>query len=100
MKIGCVILGDRAPVKNQVLPMHLGLRRRYRNNSTGARECGSESIAVGSRPYVERVKKELGFRARARNFEKSGSAWELREDAIPYRPVFGPENRALKENSS
>ena len=60
----------------------------------------TESIAVGSRSYVENVKKELGFRVRTRKVENSGSGWVLREDTNPYGPVFQGQNETLSIKTS
>ena len=55
-----------------------------------------ESIAVGSSPFIERIKNAMGAMAKGR-FVKSSTegAFELRETQSPYNAFFGPENRDL-----
>lgn len=57
----------------------------------------SEAIAVGSRAFVEEVKRELALKARYREIGKDeeGSC-ELREPRIPYTGVFEAEKRVLR----
>ena len=45
----------------------------------------SQSIAVGSAEYLEKVKKDLGFKAKNRKIIGSGDIFELREGQKPYR---------------
>jgi hypothetical protein len=59
----------------------------------------TKSIAVGSRPYVERVKELLGFRAKGREVGDGAERCQLREPAARYSRLFeiknddiGPEN--------
>ncbi len=40
----------------------------------------TESIAVGSKSFIEEVKKSLGFRARGRSIAGRNDHYELRED--------------------
>ena len=68
-----------------------------RKNLNQQEKLWTESIAVGSQSFVEKVKEALGFRARGRRIKKSelvpGS--ELREHVSAYKADFGPENDVL-----
>jgi len=44
----------------------------------------TQSIAVGSEPFIEKVKEALGFRARGRKIRRAGDSFELRESLKPY----------------
>jgi REP element-mobilizing transposase RayT len=60
----------------------------------------TESIAVGSRVFIVKLKEELGYRARGRRINESESGSELRERVSGYKAHFGIENRVLSQNSS
>jgi putative transposase len=44
----------------------------------------SQSIAVGSEAYINKIKEALDFRARGRKIRQAGDAFELRETLKPY----------------
>lgn len=48
----------------------------------------SQSIAVGSEKYLEKVKSDLGYRAMGRKIIGSNDIFELREGQIPYRSSY------------
>ena len=53
--------------------------------TTNAREKKwSQSIAVGSEAYIEKIREALGFRARGRKIRQTGDSFELRETLTPY----------------
>jgi len=59
----------------------------------------TDSIAVGSRAFPERVKSLLGFKAKGRDIIKGEEGYHLREEAAPYMALLhtekgdiGPEN--------
>ena len=59
------------------------------NSEIGANNRGKEtkwtqSIAVGSKPFVEKVKESLGFRAKGRKVIQDDETFELREVLTPY----------------
>ncbi len=59
----------------------------------------SQSVAVGSKAFVEKIKNELGMRAVHRKTNKVDESFELREKQTPYSANFGPKNVQLsKEN--
>lgn len=47
------------------------------------------SIAVGSRPFVEKVKALLGFRAKGREVIEAGEGYQVRESPASYNALFG-----------
>jgi putative transposase len=55
----------------------------------------SESLAVGSRGFVERVGAELGVRARHRQIERCGDVSVLRDPGAPYGRHSGAESTPL-----
>lgn len=59
----------------------------------------TDSIAVGSRAFTERVKSLLGFKAKGRDIIEGEEGYHLREEAAPYMALLdtekgdiGPEN--------
>jgi putative transposase len=56
----------------------------------------SEAIAVGSLPFVENVKAELGIKVLHRELEQFGGAYALREPSEPYAGDSGSENGTLR----
>lgn len=59
----------------------------------------TESIAVGRREFVERIKTQLGVKAKGREMIGSPVGYELRESEILYHPIFGPKNDDLSANN-
>ncbi len=55
----------------------------------------TESIAVGSRHFVDETKTKLGFRARGRMAREVDGVYELRESHGAYGTDFGPQNEVL-----
>ena len=52
----------------------------------------TRSIAVGSQPFVESVKKLLGIRAKGREVIAGAKGYQLREKAAGYQALFEVEN--------
>ena len=52
----------------------------------------ADSIAVGSKSFVEKVKSLLGFKAKGRDVMKGGEEYHLREEAAPYMALSSAEN--------
>jgi hypothetical protein len=57
----------------------------------GRKEEWTDSVAVGSRSFVEKVKELLGFRAKGRNLIEGAEGYQVREGAGPYKALFGAE---------
>jgi REP-associated tyrosine transposase len=56
----------------------------------------SQSIAVGSKSFVEIIKAKLGIRAKSRQVGKSGGSYHLCEAQLPYNSDFTLENSDLR----
>jgi len=52
----------------------------------------TESVAVGSPSFLEKIKKGSGIKARARRIERRGDLHILHEAKARYKPYFTPEN--------
>jgi len=59
----------------------------------------TESIAVGSRQYVEGVKEKLGIRGKDRRCAAEGDHYQLRESAASYNVEMDMEMAALSDNT-
>ena len=55
----------------------------------------TESIAVGSNAFVERIKSAMGAMAKGRSVRPIEGAFELRETQSAYNSIFDPENRDI-----
>ena len=51
----------------------------------------TESIAVGSKAFVETTQKKLGIKAKGRKVVGNDDTYELRESQSSYNDVFGPK---------
>jgi len=60
----------------------------------------TQSIAVGSKAFVEGIKEKLGIRAKGRKFGESGDAYYLREAQVPYNNDFTPEKGVLRAKNA
>jgi len=60
----------------------------------------SDSVAVGSEAYVEKVKRELDSKARNRDISEAGGTFALREPRPPCRPHFGGTNDRLRRENT
>ena len=55
----------------------------------------SQSIAVGEKQFVTRIKKRLGFKAVGRRIKPSGDGFQVREEIRPYISDFDAENSKI-----
>jgi len=55
----------------------------------------SESLAVGSWPYVAQVAEKLGMKSNYRKEHGQDGVFVLRESKTPYNVVYKPENAVL-----
>ena len=55
----------------------------------------TQSIAVGSEPFVERIKAALGARALGRRTHKVSGGYELRESEGSYNAYFDSKKRSI-----
>jgi REP element-mobilizing transposase RayT len=59
----------------------------------------TESIAIGSRQYVEETQTKLGTKAKRRSIVENNEAYELRESQSAYNHVFDPKKACLRQNN-
>jgi putative transposase len=72
----------------------------YLGDGVKSRQEGwTDSIAVGSKSFVEEVKTQLGFKAKGMDVVEGSKGYYLREEAASYTVLFrsekndiGPEN--------
>lgn len=50
----------------------------------------TQSVAVGSKNFVESMKEKLGILAKGRKVERTRDLYHLREDQVAYNSNFGP----------
>ena len=69
------------------------------DGAQGRQDEWTDSIAVGSKSFIEKVKSLLGFKAKGRDVIEDGEGYQLREESAPYMAFFraekddiGPEN--------
>jgi hypothetical protein len=60
----------------------------------------AQSIAVGSKSFVEGVKEKLGIRAKGRKVAGLRDLYHLREAQVAYNSNFAPENGVLSPNNT
>jgi putative transposase len=60
----------------------------------------SQSIAVGSKSFVEGIKEKLGIRAKGRKVGGSRGAYHLREAQAAYNSDFTHENSELRAKNT
>ena len=85
---------------DQLKNSHRGWVEEYLGNGAeGRQEEWTDSIAVGSKSFIEKVKSLLGFKAKGRDVIEGVEGYHLREEAAPYMALFraekddiGPEN--------
>ncbi len=60
----------------------------------------SQSIAVGSKSFVENIKEKLGIRAKGRKVADSKDLYHLREAQAAYNSNFTPEKGVLRAKNT
>jgi putative transposase len=55
----------------------------------------TNSIAVGNRSFIEKVKALLGLRAKGRKVKEVGKGYQLREGPVPYNSLFEVEKEDI-----
>ena len=55
----------------------------------------TESIAVGSSPFIERIKHAMGAMAKGRSIQPTEGSFELREAPSAYNSILDPNNRDI-----
>lgn len=70
-----------------------------KNNSIERERAWVESIAVGEKEFVTKIKEELGLMAKSREVIGQQNAYVLKEPIVPYNSVFDVKTRPLSENN-
>jgi len=65
------------------------------NGAEGHQGEGTDSIAVGNRPFVEEVKAFLRFQAKGTETTKIGKGFQVREASARYKDFLGAEKRDI-----
>ena len=74
---------------DQLRTSHRGWIKDYLGDGSKNRQDEwTESIAVGNRSIIEKLKALLGFRAKGRKVQEGGEGYQLREDPAPYNALF------------
>ena len=60
----------------------------------------TESIAVGSKAFVEKTKSELGIKAIGREVMGADGIYDLRERDVSYNAIFAGENSGLRPENT
>ena len=60
----------------------------------------SESVAVGSKDYVETIKEKLGLRAKGRKILENAGGFQLRENTVSYIANFDSKNDNIGEQNT
>ena len=81
---------------DQLRSSHKGWVEEYLGDGEkGRREEWTGSIAVGSRPFVEKVKALLGYRAKGRDIIEGTEGYQAREGPAAYNAFFEAEKRDI-----
>jgi len=62
-----------------------------KKNEFQRQEKWTSSIAVGSKEFSEKIKKELGYKAAGRSIIEDDNDWTLREKFNAYSRIQGPK---------
>jgi len=86
---------------DQLRSSHKGWVEEYLGDGEKARhEEWTDSIAVGSKPFVENVKELLGFRAKGRRVIEADEGYQVREESAPYNALFGAEKEDISSENT
>ncbi len=86
---------------DQLRSSHKGWVEEYLGDGEKARhEEWTDSIAVGSKPFVENVKELLGFRAKGRRVIEADEGYQVREGSAPYNALFGAEKEDISSENT
>ena len=71
-----------------------------KNGTNGKDEKWTRSLAVGSKTFIDGVKKEMGIAAKGRKRIKGGDSYQLREIQIPYIANLGAKNSDIEAENT
>ena len=86
---------------DQLKTSHRGWVEDYLGDGAKNRqEEWTDSIAVGNRSFIEKVKSLLGLKAKGRKVKAVGKGYYLREEPAPYNALFGAEKEDIGPESA
>lgn len=59
----------------------------------------AQSVAVGSKEFIEKIKAKLDFQVKGRNISRRGENYQLREQQSAYNAHFTRENVSLSNDN-
>lgn len=62
---------------------------KLQTDSNGTESKWTQSIAVGSKTFIEKIKEAHGFRSKGRKIRSTNDTFELREGQVPYWAADG-----------
>ena len=71
-----------------------------RSGETARESKWTESVAVGNKKFIGKVREKLGVRAAGRDIIKSGASYELKEPGVSYSYDFGVKNGTLSPENT
>lgn len=71
-----------------------------RGDAPAREEKWSQSIAIGSEEFAQRIQTALGARGRKRNIAEKDDVYVLRESEVSYGPVFGVKNGPIASKNA
>jgi len=81
---------------DQLRNRHKGWIEEYLGNGKKNRQDEwTDSIAAGSKSFIEKVKGRLGLRAKGRDVLEGSERYQLRESPGHYKALFGAENEDI-----
>jgi hypothetical protein len=70
------------------------------SRTNGRERKWTESIAIGSRHFVEDTNSKLGVKASGRVLREANGVYELREPCSSYSADFGPKNNVVSSENA
>jgi hypothetical protein len=90
-----ICLVSEIAISYQIINHRNWVEEILKNGSNQRDAKWTESIAVGDKDFVIETKAKLGAKAIGRSKIETDEGYELREQQIPYTPVFAPEKSTL-----
>lgn len=83
-------------IRNSQRTSHKGrVEEHLGDGAKGRQDKWTDSVAVGSKSFIESVKASLGFRVRGRDVIESGEGYPLGESSAPNKGFFEAENEDI-----
>lgn len=75
------------------------INEKLSNHQLNRESKWTESLAVGSEDFVERIKEQLDLKAKSRKIVKTENDYILSDSEIPYKAIFDPKNEPLRQKN-